>query len=107
MTGVQISAQELHTLIEQGLPSDSLILDVRTPEEFSKGAIPGAKNIPVDELTGQVETLRSYKKIYSYCLSGGRSQIAVALLASSGIDAELYNVTSGILAWRKEGYTLV
>ncbi len=106
MTGKQISAEELSTLINQGLPSDSLIVDVRTPEEFAKGAIAGAKNMPVDQIMSQVDALRAYKKIYFYCLSGGRSQLAIAQLAGSGLTDELYTVTSGLLAWRKLGYPL-
>jgi len=107
MLGKQISAEELHELISHGVPEDSLIVDVRTPAEFEKGAIVGAKNIPIDTIANQLEVLRPYKKIYLYCLSGGRSQLALAQLESSGLSAELYNITSGMLAWRKQGYAVV
>jgi len=50
--------------------------------------------------------LRPYKKIYLYCLSGGRSQLASAQLGASDIKGELVNLESGILGWRKQGYTL-
>jgi rhodanese-related sulfurtransferase len=106
MLGQQISAEELHALIVQGLPSDSIVVDVRMPVEFEKGAIAGAINIPVDTIASQVDQLRPYKKIYLYCLSGGRSQLAFAQLESMQLPAELYNVTSGLLAWRKNGFPL-
>ncbi|MCX6780366.1 MAG: rhodanese-like domain-containing protein [Candidatus Magasanikbacteria bacterium] len=106
MIGKQISAQELHTLIEQGTPTTSIIVDVRTPEEFERGKISGAINIPVDKILHQADFLRPYKTIYLYCLSGSRSELALLQLSSNGISDELYNLTSGLLAWRKEGYPL-
>ncbi|MFA6105288.1 MAG: rhodanese-like domain-containing protein [Patescibacteria group bacterium] len=106
MTGKQISVEELMDLINKGLPSDSAIIDVRTPEEFSKGAISGAINIPVDQVANNTDKLKGFKKLYIHCLSGGRSQIAVAQLEALNLPIELYNVTSGILAWRKAGYPL-
>ena len=105
MTGKQISAEELYALINQGMP-ESIIVDVRTPAEFAKGALVGAKNMPVDEIMNQVDALRSYKKIYLYCLSGGRSQLALAQLATAGLTDELYSLSSGLLAWRKLSYPL-
>lgn len=106
MPETEISAQELHALLDTDM-SDSIVVDVRTPEEFAKGAIVGAKNIPVDQIFANIDALRPYRKIYLYCLSGGRSQIALATLVSAKLDAELYSLTSGILAWRGAGYLLV
>lgn len=105
MTGKQISAEELYALMNQEMP-DSIIVDVRSPAEFAKGAIMGAKNMPVDEIMTQVDVLRSYKKIYLYCLSGGRSQLSLAQLSASGLTDQLYSLTSGLLAWRKLGFPL-
>jgi rhodanese-related sulfurtransferase len=106
MTGKQISAEELQMLITNGLENDSAIIDVRTPAEFEKGAIAGAKNIPVDTILNQLDQLRPYKKIYLYCLSGGRSQLAMAQLEQTDLQAEMFNVVSGLLAWRKSGFPL-
>jgi rhodanese-related sulfurtransferase len=105
MIGQQITAEDLHAILEQGL-TESILIDVRTPEEFSRGAIVGAKNIPVDQIMNSLDILRPYKKIYLYCLSGGRSQLASAQLGASDIKGELVNLESGILGWRKQGYTL-
>ncbi len=104
MIGRQISAEVLHGFVEQGMPSNSVIIDVRTPAEFTKGAIVGAKNIPVDMIMSHVDELRPYQKIYLYCLSGGRSQLALAQLESAGFSAELYNLTNGLLGWRAKGF---
>jgi len=102
----QISASDLHALLEQDM-TDSAIVDVRTNEEFKKGAIVGAINVPVDKLSLHLDRLRDYKKIYLYCLSGGRSEFAATQLSTLGLTAEIYNLTSGLLAWRKQGYPLV
>ncbi len=101
-----ISAQELHDVLEKGLPSDSILVDVRTAEEFQKGAIVGAVNLPVDKLIIYVDKLRNYKTIYVYCLSGSRSGFAQNQLPTLGVNGEIKNLTSGLLAWRKEGFTL-
>ena len=56
-----------------------IIVDVRTPEEYQKGHIPGAINVPVE--TPQLITEKIPDKnetIFVYCLSGGRSQRAVS-----------------------------
>lgn len=106
MVGEQISAQELHAIIEQTMPSTSIIIDVRTPGEFVRGKIAGSINIPVDEILNKTNSLHSYKNVYLYCLSGSRSELALLQLASSGITCKLFNLTSGLLAWRKEGYSL-
>lgn len=106
MLGNQISAKELSALLVSGLP-ESIIVDVRTPEEFAKGAIATAQNMPVDTIMSYVDELKKYKSIYVYCLSGGRSQLAVAQLSAANLPAQIYNLTSGLLAWRKEGLPLV
>lgn len=105
MTGKQISVEELHALIEQGMPN-SIIVDVRTPDEFKKGAIMGAKNFPVDTIVNHIDELRPYQKIYLYCLSGSRSQLALAQLEAAGLSAELCSLTNGLLAWRTQKFPL-
>lgn len=55
---------------------DFTVVDVRDPEEFAKGHIPGAVNIPVAVLASRSETLDKDKKIVIYCNSGGRSDNA-------------------------------
>jgi len=67
-------------------PTDTIILDVRTPEEFAGGHYPGAINIPVDQLPARIAELKEMQKpILAYCRSGARSGMAVAMLRQSGI----------------------
>lgn len=105
MLGKQITAEELYTALQQKT-LDGIIVDVRSPAEFAKGAIAGAINIPVDQITLQTDLLKPHKNVYFYCLSGGRSELALAQLVDSSLSPELYNLTSGLLAWRKNGYPL-
>ncbi|MBE6042218.1 MAG: rhodanese-like domain-containing protein [Clostridiales bacterium] len=64
---------------------DSVIIDVRDPDEFRQGHIPGAINVPVDNI--EIIEKHINKKdtpIFSYCLSGMRSRRAVSSLTSMG-----------------------
>ncbi|MCS6947201.1 MAG: rhodanese-like domain-containing protein [Steroidobacteraceae bacterium] len=81
----QISQQQLLQRIESA-PQSLLILDVRTPEEFAAGHIPGAINIPHDRLAERLAELPVKKDsdIVVYCRTGRRSQIALAWLRQQG-----------------------
>ncbi|MBK8254706.1 MAG: rhodanese-like domain-containing protein [Polyangiaceae bacterium] len=62
----------------------ALLLDVRTHEEFTASHIPGAKNIPVQELAARMDELKKYKSVVVYCRSGARSAAATGLLKRAG-----------------------
>ena len=65
---------------------NALLLDVRTPEEYREGHIPGSRNIPLDQLERLKE--RKHNPLYVYCWSGARSAQACALLRQMGFPAE-------------------
>ncbi len=77
-----------------------MLVDVRTPQEYSQGHIKGAINIPLDMLPGNVERFKvdGEKKLLIYCLSGARSLSAATFLDKQGVG-NLYNLTGGISAW--------
>jgi rhodanese-related sulfurtransferase len=83
------------------------IIDVRTPEEYKKAHILGSINIPVDEIVKKIPARVADKqqKIYVYCLSGSRSVFAVSMMVKLGYT-NIFNVTSGLLAWRVKQYPL-
>ncbi len=64
----------------------ALLLDVRTPEEFSAGHVEGAVNVPVQVLGEQLSTLPAKKDqdIVVYCRSGARSARAAGMLKNAG-----------------------
>ena len=67
------------------LSSEPLIVDVRSKEEFSGGAYPGAVNIPVDELQHRIDELGSKsREITLYCASGARSAYGQRVLQQLG-----------------------
>ena len=65
------------------------IIDVRTPQEFSAGHIPGAINIPFDQIDSGIQSLKGVSKesqILLYCRSGRRSSIARETLQKLGFQ---------------------
>lgn len=78
-----VAVETVVTVVEKSI--DPLVVDVRTPEEFSNGAYPGAINIPLDEIEDRVEEFGDLNRsITLYCASGGRSSYAQQILASLG-----------------------
>ncbi|XLS28263.1 rhodanese-like domain-containing protein [Flavobacteriaceae bacterium M23B6Z8] len=84
--------------------SDSFLLDVRTPEEFEDGHIPGATNIDIylgQEFVDEVEKLDKNKNYYVYCRSGKRSGQACAIMNQLGFE-NAYNLSGGFMEWEGE-----
>jgi len=71
-----------------GPPDDrTILLDVRTTKEFSEGHLPGARNVPVDELRDRLGELPRDGRILAYCQVGQRGYIATRILLQHGFDA--------------------
>lgn len=70
------------------------LVDVRTPEEYELGSIPGAVNIPVDDLRSRISEIPKNRKVYVFCQVGIRGYIASRILVQNGY-AEVYNLTGG------------
>ncbi len=81
------------------LPGDEqpLLLDVRTPQEFAAGAIPGSINISVDDLRARWGELPSNRKIAAYCQVGQRGYVATRMLQQLGLSVQ--NVSGGYKAY--------
>ena len=63
----------------------SVLLDVRTPEEYRDGHIDGSINLPLDRISSVENTVKDKSTpLYVYCLSGGRSGQAVSYLKQIG-----------------------
>lgn len=79
---------------------NTLLLDTRTREEYSMGAIPGSINIPVDELRENLDKITGYKDkdVVVYCRSGQRSYIATRILMQNGFN-KVRNLSGGYLTW--------
>jgi phage shock protein E len=64
----------------------AVVVDVRSPQEFKSGHVPGSKNIPLGNLSSKVDELKG-KEVVLVCLSGGRAGQAKNILTSAGIKA--------------------
>ncbi|PDH40365.1 MAG: thioredoxin [Rhodothermaeota bacterium MED-G19] len=99
----RVSAEDFYTKLVDD--NSSIIIDVRTPEEFSKGHLRNALNINwFDEnFESQVEILSRERPVFIYCLSGGRSAKALDKISGMGFKNS-YELDGGILEWRKNNY---
>jgi len=81
----------MQSLKEIGKKPETVIVDVRSPWEFEMEHVPGAKNIPLEEVMYKIKELKEIKTpIVLYCRSGNRSGMAVSILKQNGIT-EVYN----------------
>lgn len=93
-----VSADTFATLLKQR-PQPQLI-DVRTPGEFAEGHLSGALNINSqrEDFTQALGKLDKNKPVFVYCLSGGRSKVAVANLHQLGYT-DVHELKGGYLKW--------
>ena len=96
LTGLVDSVQ-WHEIVEHA-GQGYLLVDVRTPREFARGSVPGAINVPVDELRGRLDEL-DQKDVVVICQVGQRGHVATRLLRDSGFNAK--NLSGGYQTWHK------
>ena len=77
--------------------SDAFLVDVREEEEFRRGSIDGAINIPLDQLRQRLCDLPRERPIWVNCAKGHRSYYAVRVLQQNGFAA--YNLSGGYNTW--------
>ena len=101
----EITVKELKQILDSGA-GDSLLLDVRNPNEAEIAKIPGAVMVPLPDIENgdgveQVKALLNGHKLIVHCKMGGRSAKAVGILKEkAGIEG--INVKGGINAWSQE-----
>ena len=83
----QIDLDEVLTALASSTAEPPFLLDVRLPTEFSAGHIPGAVNIPVDDLRSRLSEIPSGRKIVTYCQVGQRGYLATRILVQAGFPA--------------------
>lgn len=95
-----ISRPELAELLASG---EITLLDVRPPEEYLAGHIPGARNAPLGSLTDEAAGLRASASVVAYCRGSFcvMAHDAVRLLGGEGIEAR--RLEDGMLEWRTAG----
>ena len=71
--------------LREALNAGALLVDVRTSAEFAGGSVPGAVNIPLDQIPSQLNKFKVKKPVVVFCRSGNRSGSAKSILAQKGI----------------------
>jgi rhodanese-related sulfurtransferase len=101
----EVSAQSLAEELRGGSPP--VLLDVRTPAEFARGHVNGARNVPVTSLRDELPGLglAPGAAIVAICLSAHRSPPAVRLLRATGLEAR--QLRGGMIAWSSAGLPVV
>ena len=78
---------------------NKFLLDVRTQDEFALGSLPGAVNIPLDELRDRMSELPKDRMIYTFCAVGLRGYLAYRILTQHGFD-KVRNLSGGLKTYR-------
>ncbi|MGD9949218.1 MAG: rhodanese-like domain-containing protein [Desulfobulbus sp.] len=95
-----INVDRLREYMARRQESDYVLVDVRQPDEYVQGHIPGSVLIPLGEIPERMNELPVDKDVVVYCRSGKRSRGAALFIASRPyVAATVFNMTGGILAW--------
>jgi rhodanese-related sulfurtransferase len=96
-----LSPAELNAKVQAG--AAPVVIDVRTPEEYAAGHVPGALNIPVGEVTARVPEVAAPHGVALYCMVGPRARKGEAALLAAGYRGALYHLEGGLAAWQASG----
>jgi rhodanese-related sulfurtransferase len=95
-----IAPAELNTRIASG--DAPVVIDVRTAEEYASGHIPGAVNIPYDQVAERISEVEAPHGVALYCMVGPRARKGEAALLSAGYTSVLH-IEGGLTAWKEAG----
>lgn len=95
-----IAAAELSARRASG--TAPVVIDVRTAEEYAGGHIPGALNIPFDEVATRISEVDAPHGVALYCMVGPRARKGETALLAAGYTAVLH-LEGGLAAWQAEG----
>jgi rhodanese-related sulfurtransferase len=103
--GAKVSQLQATQYINQG---KTLVLDVRSADEFATGHLPNAKNIPLAEINNRLKEIEKSKNavVITVCATGVRSSNAVSVLNKAGF-AQVFSLDGGTEAWKTQGMPIV
>jgi len=84
--------------VEQMVSGGALLIDVRAPDEFEGGSVPGAINIPLDEIQRRIDEFKDKGNIIVFCRTGNHSNQAITILESNGITTAINGGSWGDVA---------
>jgi len=86
----------------RGTDAAPVVIDVRTPEEYAAGHIPGALNIPFDQVAERISEVDAPHGVALYCMMGPRARKGEADLLAAGYGPVLH-LEGGLAAWQQAG----
>lgn len=95
----EIAPEEARPAVEAAY---SQFIDVRSPEEYAAGHAYRARNIPLDQLTANLDKLERNEPVYLICQSGRRSKEAAGVLSQNGFNS-VFNISGGTNEWSARG----
>jgi rhodanese-related sulfurtransferase len=98
-----LTPQQAQELIARGSID---VVDVRAPEEWSGGHLPGARLVPLEQLRANPKASLPRDGVLFVCAAGTRSQTATRIAAALGLTS-IYTLSSGTRGWVKAGFELV
>lgn len=98
-SGPTLSTLQATQLINSRNPQ---VVDIRNAEDFAKGSLPNARNIPAAKVAERVGELKKDKPVLLVCATGTSAGRTAALLRSQGYG-DVYVLGGGLAAWREAG----
>ncbi len=95
-----ISPSELQSRRDAG--TAPVVIDVRTADEYAVGHIPGAVNIPFDQVAARISEVEAPHGVALYCMVGPRARKGEEALLASGFTSVLH-IEGGLAAWEADG----
>ena len=78
------------------------VVDLRPADEFSKGSLPNARNVPADKISARLNELKKDKPVLLVCATGTTAGRTASLLRSQGFG-DVFVLAGGMAAWREAG----
>ena len=98
-SGPALSTLQVTQLINS---KNATIVDIRPPEEFAKGSLPNARNMPADKVKDRAGELKKDKPLIVICANGSAAGKVAAQFRSSGFS-DVFVLNGGLAAWREAG----
>ena len=99
-TPISLNADDLRDWVDTHDEKEYLVIDVRQPQEYRHGHIPGSMFLPLLELESKLFDLPNDRTLIFYCSNGGRSLAAATLVIDAEVtDRKVYNLDGGIMSW--------